>query len=341
MCKVLILTNTQKIQGSKKLINAAIDLLSTERDGFGYLIQGLKGDYIERTNEIKGFRASIDRKFEPKSFEVVSYSRQGEFSKAKGAALFHGRISTNNKEIQNVHPIQKNNWSLIHNGVVTNHGPKYLKNTQNDTEDLVHYLSTEGISGIEKHLSGYYAAGAIDPDGRLHIIKDSTARLYTCEVPDWNTQVFATTPDIIEGLCDSFKVKPSVISPVKDNVYLIYDKGELVSFQNITPRGYTSKESSFASLSLGRELKAVDNYGQDFGQSWQDSPLDYDIDGYLLKIEKCKAEVEIWDRSDRKITYTKFDKLSLDDKLECTVFDYAGFLIEPDAYLGTLNKKGG
>ena len=332
MCKILLITNTQKIKGTKKLINAAIDLLKTERDGFGYHIQGLAGDYIERTNKIDGFKCSIDRDNKIKPFEVESYSRQGSFSKSKGVAMFHGRISTNDKSIVNVHPIQKNGWSIVHNGVVTNHGEKYLKNTQNDSEDIAHYLSTTGIKGIESNLSGYYAVGALDPDGKLHVIKDSTASLYSCEVSEWSAQVFATTARIIEDLCAAFGVTPGVIREVQDNTYLIYDKGELVSHSTISPRGYSSYESRFSGLSLGRDLEQVSplTVNVESGQSWNDSPLDYDIDSYLEDIDKNWKEYQFYDRKDSPINYHDFQKMSIEDKLLCSVFDYSGFPLEPE-----------
>lgn len=260
MCKILMFTNFSKVRKQRSVVEyIAEELLRTESDGFGYAIQGEKGIYGERLSNEPNFKSRVYRNKKFISHDSVPFveSTQEKFgihkdNKAAGPAIFHGRTSTNSLGLKNTHPIQKNGWSLIHNGVVSNHGPEYKQRTDNDTEHLVHYMSTTGVKGIEDHITGYYAIGAISPSGDLHIVKDSTAWLYCAYVDGIDSWVFATTSDLIDDLCEKFDFKSTYAERVKDNTYLVFSgsTGTMVSNATIVPRGRTAYENSYMGTSM-------------------------------------------------------------------------------------------
>ena len=183
-----------KVKQQNKLINTAAKLLSEyEKHGFGYVAQGERGVFGERSLSPSTFKTSFDVSDFEAPFVENKSNTFGVKTKFSGSVLFHGRTSTNDISLINTHPINKRGWSLIHNGVVSNHGPKYEMTTTNDTEHLVEYLSTVGVSGIEQHLSGYYAIAAIAPDGITHILRDDTATLFVARVDSIDSYIIATT----------------------------------------------------------------------------------------------------------------------------------------------------
>lgn len=262
MCKIMALTNTSKldIKRATKVISEILTVY--EKDGFGYAVQGENGVFGEKSiADVFNTRfvnlSSIDLPITKKTHQMF-----GNPSKGKSAGIWHSRTSTNTKGLLNCHPMQRDGWNLIHNGVVTDYGPKYKKLTGNDSEDVLKRL-IDGIDKVERHLSGYYAVAAIDPQGRLHVVKDATARLVVCHSPTINSYIFATNQDLIEQLAKKLKLKISPIDSVEDNVYFTFDGNDIVSCQTIKPRGYTYYESQYAKDSLGHDIDDRPYYNAD------------------------------------------------------------------------------
>lgn len=353
MCKIIALTNLSKVKSIKKLTETACSLVGeTERDGFGYAIQGAKGVFGERTLRPSAFSPSFARPLLTVPFAEPGYNRFGSKSKPAGAGLFHGRTSTNNVSIVNTHPIVKNRWTLIHNGVVTNHGPKYTMETTNDTEHLVHYLSTTGIKGIEEHLTGYYAFGAIAPDGRLHVAKDSTAQLYVAEIPAIDSMVFATRESHITELCEAMNWTHSVTGKVDDDTYLVFEPdGTLITHESIKPRGRTATEDAFSSRSLGYKLDAerpdfdtYAKYSNLYGEPYQatTSPQYSNDELQFLKEleEHGDSSYLIKAYNGRTITIEEFRAMEDDDKLCCTVIRPDGTVVDQVNYMNERLYEG-
>lgn len=328
MCKVLMLTNTEKLKNRKTVVESiAKHLLTDQRDGFGYAIQGAQGAYGERTIKDEFTSRIGNEKHEIKdAIFQPTYNRYGTIAKPVGGAIFHGRTSTNSLGLVNTHPIVKNNWSLIHNGVVTNHGPKYEKETSNDTEDLVHYLSTTGVSGIEEHITGYYAIGALDPMGNLHIIKDAVAPLFVCINKTLECFMFATTERLLTEVAKDCHWALGPLEEVRDNCHLIYDiKGKLIHNQDIKSRGYGFKESEYSKFSLGRDLREVGAYeGYDADVMW----AKYKVDSERSEFKGYK----FFDWNDKELTYDEFIMLDVVTKADCFVYRPDGSLVEPEDY---------
>jgi hypothetical protein len=283
------------------------------------------------------------------------YKNFGIKSELKGPIMFHGRTSTNSKGLKNTHPIVKNDWHLVHNGVVSNKGPDYPMTTDNDTEHLVHYLSTVGITGIESNLTGYYAFGAIAPDGKLHIARDSNARLVTCRIPTIDSYAFATTTDLIEKTCKHMGWKHGPIDIVEDNLYMIFDGNILIKNQTIKPRGYGYSEekhmgaslhylqepsSSYRSKGSGSN-KFYDEYDYSSGyikesdysnSSVSDldlSNVDLDVVDYLDQLDVLPVDAKVYDASGREIDKESFLELSDSERLEYLVTRGDGTPITP------------
>jgi hypothetical protein len=340
MCKILVLTNTSKIEDLEETVNVmAKALLDSEEDGFGYAVLGTKGFFGERTNRPR-FKSRMN--MGELTVKIPIYEKTmnsfGKFTKPVGAGMFHGRTSTNDKTLINTHPIQKNGWTLIHNGVVNNHGPKYQMETTNDTEHLVHYLSTEGIKAIEQNITGYYAFSAIDPFGNLHVVKDSVANLFVAYVEDLDCHLFGTSEDLIETVTEQLEWTIGPIEVVCDDIYMVFDKkGKLIKQESITPKGYTQAESMHALSSLGRHVgSAVMEMGPLEAARYDESKiLSYAEESYYNFLAECEdidASYTIKDYNGRTLELWEFKKLDDVTKAECTITRGDGTVLDPDDY---------
>jgi hypothetical protein len=253
MCKIVALTNMSKIKIKKSSEAIGNILLDIEKDGFGYAVQGANGVFGEKCVKDK-FRSRLG--FQQEIRLPIVKKEQSKFGKTgalTGPGIFHGRTSTNVKGLLNCHPMQREDWHLIHNGVVDDKGPKYDKKTQNDSEDVLHRL-IQGISEVESKLEGYYAFAAIDPGGLLHVARDGIATLHMAWSSTYETYIIATTEKVLRAVASAIKAKIGPVDEIKEDLYMIFKGNELVHQQSIKPLGYTSVQSSYAGLSLGRAL---------------------------------------------------------------------------------------
>lgn len=352
MCKVMMFTNFRKVKNNSVAINwIANRLLKTESDGFGFVIQGKSGAYGERFVGDTNFETSIklDSKADDSFYKMPFVTKEREVfgapSKCNGGALFHGRISTNSLGLRNTHPINKHGWSLIHNGVVTNKGAKYTMLTDNDTEHVVEYLAKGGIDAVAKNLTGYYAAGAFDPKGNLHIMRDAIAWLYVAKIESLETFVFATVPELIEEFCEEFEYDRSTIEKVKTNSYMIFNtKGEMTDFKRFESRGYGHAEKSKMSKSLAymgddipfsEHYDSVDQVSKPTGvydASIGEGALE-DYEAYRLEIQQCMDHTySIHDWNGRTMTVDDFKMLDIQSQDECTIARPDGTLLTFEDY---------
>lgn len=270
MCKIITLTNVSKLnrQDFNKLAHNSANLLGkTERDGFGFSVMTTDGIYSQRYVNPSDVKPDLVLA-RSLGFTNPVMNQSGSFNydtKLSGGAFFHGRVSTNTKSLINTHPVNKHGWSLIHNGVVTDHGPKYDMITSNDTEHCLERL-VNGIDQLEQHITGYYALAAFSPDNNLHIVRDNIATLSCAYIESIDSLIFATTSDLIKDTCSYMAWDYDSIQKVIDNVYLVFDQsGELLSQTTITPRGYDEYSMSMSELSLGSS----------FESNWKDDNLFY------------------------------------------------------------------
>lgn len=270
MCKLFIMTNSSKLKTEQveTLIKTVSKRMNkTERDGFGLSVRGSKGIFNRRF--LKPKSASLLDKYSKLSFLKPSMNEDGELGTIDSLIL-HGRTSTNAGGLVNTHPISKNGFHLCHNGVVEDSGEKYVMQSQNDTEHVVHRFS-QGITEVEKHISGYYAFAAFqDGTDKLFIVKDSIASLYFAEVPSLDCHVFATTHELIVDALKSIGVKHLPIEDLLENTMLTYQGSKLISQDSIKPKGRSSYADSLASKSLGYSIGQSTQWPE---QKWQDDML--------------------------------------------------------------------
>jgi predicted glutamine amidotransferase len=336
MCKVLILTNGAKIKRFERVVNHVAELITKyDNDGFGYAALGKQGVFGERStsknpkSRLSNLALEIKEPFVSKTHEIF-----GTPDSVIGPVLLHGRTSTNVLGLKNTHPITRNNWALIHNGVVTNNGPSYPMQTDNDTEHLVHYLSTQGMKGIESNLSGYFAFGAIDNDGKLHVSRCTRAPLVAAWIESIHSFVFATTADLIEDLCEKFKWTYGPLDNVKDNQYIVFKGNNVLSIKTHAFKGYlTQRESILMAKSLHylEGDSKVETYGHVYDGS-NDNDEITDIDNYTAYIEALDyvdGACKIYDQRDFEIDAETFRRMSDDERLRCTVYLPDGSLLTP------------
>lgn len=336
MCKIIAFTNSTKLNIKEVSTEASKLLLETEKDGFGYAVQGKDVVFGEKCIA-PFFTYRMTTKNEVKLPIVeIRQNKFGHYDKPTGGSVFHGRTSTNDKGLLNCHPMQREGWHLIHNGVVTDYGPVYNKTTTNDSEDVVHRLS-QGIKAVEEHLSGYYAFAALGPDGNLHIAKDSVAQLYVAWINSLQTYIFATTRDLIEELCEALEVNHGPIDMLQNDIYMVFKGNEMLSVQTIKPRGWTTYESRHASKSLGRSLH---DWESDYGggytypkESYYDAtkgeslPKDSDLSSdeehelteLMMELDNMDAGYVIKNGYGESISAHEFYKLDMVSQCECTI----------------------
>lgn len=332
MCKILTFTNASKLDIAKASESIGTLLLSIERDGFGYAVLGRNGVYGEKSTAPTTFKTRINRPNVVNLPTIVEprHSMFGTPGAAIGPAMFHGRTSTNSKDLVNVHPMIRESWHLIHNGVVTDHGPAYPKLTSNDSEDVLHRL-IQGISHVERDLSGYYAFTAIDPNGRLHVCRDSNAELYIAWVPKLESWVIGTTESLILKSLSALDLVCGPIDKIKSDVYFIFSRNEVIHCQSIKPRGYDREQSQFAELSLGRSLG---RYNSDLSESRETSFTDDGdcLSDLMAELEDIDDSYRIEDGNGIAITASAFHKLDEVSRLECTIQREDGSFVETADY---------
>lgn len=329
MCKVLFFTETKDIKNFPAVVNhIAHQITKQDDDGFGWAALTKSGRVMgEKSIEDKP-RYTLNRIRMTAPYLKETYQKIGQHSKPQGPAIFHGRTSTNQLGMLNTHPIDKNNFYLVHNGVVDNEGPEYSMKTTNDTEHLVHYLSTEGMSGIEKHLSGYFAFGAIDVNSKkLHIARCNMAFLLTTYIKTIDSHIFATTRELIESTCKKFQWEYMPIESVQDFTYIVFNSNEVVECREIKFQGI---KTTYQTAMMGTSL----HYSPIAESSWsQPNPNDVpDLNGYLDKIETSANSSWKFYLNDTQLELSEFLRLSDTEKLKCDVYDDNFRSVEPDYF---------
>jgi len=304
MCKIILIPDAKSVPHWERFTRVCQELLSDMSDGFGYAYQSINGVARYRTT-LDGERAWC-----------------GEHGKAIGAAMFHGRVSTNTLGLVNTHPIAKNEAYIVHNGVVTHHGESYAQDTQNDTEHVLYNYLSGGIASIADNLTGYYACGIIDADGTFLVFRDGIANLVGAYSVTLGSMVFATNQALLDGIGD-YLGETLVGTQVPNDTCYVYKDGVLVDTVSLKSRGYGVTESMWASRSLGYEL---DSYAR--AKTWEESNddaalLDYVSEEYLSEFDYFDHSYDYWFQ-DKQITYGEFMALGVRDQIECVIYRHDG-----------------
>lgn len=111
---------------------------------------------------------------------------------------------------------------------------------------------------IERNVSGYYAMGIFDSEGRLHVIRDDKASLYISYSKTVDSFIIATTDTIIENIASAMRWKFEPPMPLQDNSYLTFIGNECVASRAIVPRAAIYTASAARALGKTDYLYADD-----------------------------------------------------------------------------------
>lgn len=324
MCKIIVVPNCSKIENAQEFAKYCASILSDQPDGYGFAYQGEKGSFGAKTMFPDAF-AFLDT---IPDYVDASHETFGIESKVTGAGIFHGRISTNNVSMINTHPIQRDGWHLIHNGVVTNHSDKYSMNTSNDSEHVLYHLINGGIQDVSKHLTGYYAAAAIDPEGLLHVFRDKIAPLYYSYSRKLDTPILATTKDLIESIGE-YLGETLTSMPIKDDIYIVFKGKDCLLTETFESRGYDthSRSLSWKSLGTGFDWDSYESQENVINIGYNDD-FDNVSEMYLEEI-KYLDESYIIKKGFTQISVYDFIDLPLKEQLQCDVYRADGTLVKP------------
>jgi hypothetical protein len=258
MCRIISFSNVSKVANLELLANTCRVALSDQSHGFGFVF--LKEDnsqWGERTNNTKEYEVNFSKPLLNADWlGEAEQNRFGTPSKTARAAIFHGRISTNNKALVNVHPIVKHGWSLVHNGVVTDSGAKYEMITNNDSEHVLERLATGGIDSVASSLKGYYAFTAFDDKGQMHVGRDQIAPLFCAWITSIESYIYATSKDDIIEVVEALQFTGlSDLRALLPDVYLVHTLASgAIEWRRFVSLGRDSYSTSKAKLSLGKSF---------------------------------------------------------------------------------------
>ena len=287
MCKIFTVTDASHLNVNSKFINSVRDAVCalSDKDGFGYSVLGSDGT-ISGERTIKPFNwkplqfTSQDTRTD--KLPIIEKTRNcfGEV-KQKGNKSFmaHGRLSTNNVNIENTHPFMNNKVSLIHNGVVSDftNEVKSKLTTTCDTEILLRYWEKGGMEAIEDNVTGYYAMIIQDKRGTTHVIRDSRASLYIAWCRTIKSYVIATTTDIIERVAKDMKWKVEHPELILDNTHAVFEGNNIVYQQEIQPLvvSTTTSLDSLAARAFGSRdvMDDYDRYSYESNEGYSDYML--------------------------------------------------------------------
>lgn len=327
-------------------------LLKHESDGFGYAIVGDSGVFGEKCVADK-FKSRIGlSKFNPYQIVKQKYYSFGQRGMPTGPAIFHGRTATNAKGLLNCHPMVIDNAYLIHNGVVTDHGPAYKTLTTNDSEHVLRRF-LNGIHEVEKYLTGYYAFAAITQDFKLHVVKDKIADLNIGWSEKLDSYLIGTTYELLEEIAKALDVDINAIDEIADDSYFVFDNNEVIHAQEIKSRGHTWSEARYAQASIGKTLTPQgyeDHYGyyERYDRSYpyaesvvdatkdsnetkpvevfdgvkvlSDDDLETEVANYELELQNLDASYDIFDEDYNQISVEQFHQLDHVSQQLCTIY---------------------
>jgi len=325
MCKIATFTNGEKLnlQQVERIGNI---LLESEKDGFGYAALGKLGVFTEKTAD-RTFRSRFLRSGPeslPSIIELPNTATTGRYAPITGPIILHGRTSTNHLGIGNCHPIIKKDYYLIHNGVVSDHGPKYKTTTTTDSEHVLTRF-IEGIESVEKNLTGYYAFSCIGPDGTLYVTRDSIADLFIAWIDSHNTFLIGTTETLIRQICNVINAPMPVISKIKDNTFIIFQGNKLRYTKEIKSRGFERQHAALANKSLGRSIDGWENNIIDATVNEQDFTKILNDREFDLMIECLDESYDIYStRNNSRIDLETFLQLQEWEQKEYFMIDVDG-----------------
>lgn len=195
MCKIAFSTGAIGKASALKFIESSNAIFAKDqKDGFGFVAAGQQGLasgwYLSPSNYFGFGNQGYPRMFLGQQQEVGSIPRIVSFMMA------HGRTSTNNVCLWNVHPFESNGLYLIHNGILKWSGksdPPACKHDCDSEQFLNWWAANRNVDAIKDNWSGYGAFVIFDSkNGCSTLIKCSMANLSGIRRDNARGWVFST-----------------------------------------------------------------------------------------------------------------------------------------------------
>lgn len=298
MCKIMIIPKVFNNKKAMQFLKASAPKMSkNDNDGLGYAAMHTNGkisiekwlnpsDAFKRRNLALSNEALALNPLKNflRDYSAESYSQYGEGYESSRVAsiIYHTRMATCEKSMDNVHPFVRDNTVLIHNGVISNPDAFPPLQSSCDSEALLNaYVELNvpeklhAVQELSDNLQGYYAAGVFSEksDGTkiLDIIKDNRAQLFVCYIAELKTEVFCTDAKILRDTCKILGWNCGAAHEVEDNVFIRYNAltGKIIDtldFERIPeyPRPY-ALDSKIPSLAEEFEFESPLPRRYDFG----------------------------------------------------------------------------
>jgi len=207
-------------QVTRPQINATLALAAkrfgrSQPHGFGFTMIGSDGSvasgrYLTPAT-FAGFRCFTPAWVKSEKLET------GRLPKTTVALIVHGRTSTNEIRIENVHPFKRAAIHLAHNGILDwiGKGASPTARHNCDSEKFLNWLTESGMawSQTAENWSGYGVFGIIDElTGTLTVAKCQSGRLSW--IGNKTVSVFSTEADDLDAFRRTLGVKTGSVVPV-------------------------------------------------------------------------------------------------------------------------------
>jgi predicted glutamine amidotransferase len=206
MCKIFTITGAVSRPQVHNLLALTNKVFAeTQHDGFGFLSIGktLAFGRYRFPDSFPGFDSHLP------SFLLRDTSETGVISNTSSALLIHGRHSTNERCLENVHPFVLNDMYLVHNGVLDYVGKGNEPKPKNkcDSEAFLMWLQDNAPEFAFIDWSGYGAIFTYSKSEGLTLIKCSSSRLSVAKRKGNNGYVFSTDSRDLVEICESAGIK--------------------------------------------------------------------------------------------------------------------------------------
>jgi predicted glutamine amidotransferase len=286
MCKIMsmagIQPNKEKLMW-QFIVKSTPFMTGHDKDGLGFAALGNKGLWGERwLNPGEAWAKDSRQLFTSKDAEQeakfkggleknIKYNNFGVGGSKQGnkAIIFHSRMATCEKNIDNTHPFVRGNTALIHNGVISNKAELKMLTSTCDSETILNAYHDDGVANdpdkiqdMVKKLQGYYGCAVLTKaeDGNEYLdIFRHTASIYASFVEELGTTVYCTSDDIIKFTCKAMKFNYGHMFKIKEDTMIRIDAK---TGMPILHRKFDSTYSWYAAKEYGKVGGSSANMGE-------------------------------------------------------------------------------
>lgn len=310
-------------------------MTATDRDGVGFAAMSKTGIWGERWFDPTQAWSKESRKPWTKKDDEIKKKFKGALISDKGynnfgaehaygdttsAVIYHSRMATCEKTLENVHPFVRENTALIHNGVISNDKDFEKITSTCDSESILnqyHKLDVannpDGIEKVAQSLQGAYACAVltIATDGKRYLdLFRNRPFVFAVFVDQLDTVVFCTNDDIIRAACKELGWECGASFKLKDDSLLRFDcdTGEVVHYKSYNfvhqgkyADGYWEREvtGSVGTSKAGESSTTTTSPGHGSGSTEESSPLTPE-EKQVLGFEEKKSHLTLLSNSPEK-----------------------------------------